>query len=151
VPTKFKNYKKYIVNQVTRFGDIRFAGQVIFIAIVLLITWSGIQAIQSNYKLQQQVAEIKQQNQVASLQNSTIALQNEYYKSNQYLELSARQNFGLALPGEKELLVPQSVALSYTVSPPSFNETSTSSVYMHSQLNFITWVDFFLHRGNDIR
>lgn len=148
---KFKTYKKYIVTQVTRFGDIRFTGQVIFIAVVLLITWSGIQAIQSNYKLQQQVSEIKQQNQVASLQNSTIALQNEYYKSNQYLELSARQNFGLALPGEKELLVPQSVALSYTVNPPTFSGTSTSDNSTSSQLNFITWVDFFLHRGNDIR
>ena len=100
---KLKNYQKTIARQVTRFGDIRFTGQVIFVVIVLLITWSGIRAIQSNYNLQQQVLEAKQQNQVAALQNSTVALQNNYYKSNQYLELSARQNFGLALPGEKEL------------------------------------------------
>jgi hypothetical protein len=47
------------------------------------------------------------------LQNENDDLKNAYYKSPQYLELSARQNFGLAAPGEKELLVPKAVALAH--------------------------------------
>jgi len=145
---KLKQYKKVITIQLTRFGDIRFTGQIIFAVIVLLISWSGVRAIQSNYNLQQQVAELKQQNQLSQLQNSTISLQNEYYNSNQYLELSARQNFGLASPNEKELIVPQSVALGYTETVPYLNNPATTSTSNGKQLNYETWVNFFLHRNS---
>ncbi|MHB1864812.1 MAG: septum formation initiator family protein [Candidatus Saccharimonadales bacterium] len=145
---KLKQYQKYISNLISRFGDIRFTGQVIFVFIVLLITWSGIRAIQSNYSLQQQVLELQQQNQLAQLQNSTIALQNEYYNSNQYLDLSARENFGLASPGEKELIVPQSVALKYTVNVPGINSSNLSNNTSKNQLNYLSWINFFLHRNS---
>ncbi|HEY1645570.1 MAG TPA: septum formation initiator family protein [Candidatus Saccharimonadales bacterium] len=143
---KIKNYQKRLAKQLTRFGDIRFTGQLIFLAIVLLIFWSGVRAVQSNYNLQQQTAELKQQNQVAQLENSTIALQNKYYNSNQYLQLSARQNFGLAAPGETELIVPQSVALSYTQNVPDLSQSTSTSTTTKTQSNYKTWVDFFLHR-----
>jgi cell division protein FtsB len=143
--SKFKDYQKKLTHQLTRFGDIRFTGQLIFMAIVLLIFWSGAKAIQSNYTLQKQVTELKQQNQVSELQNSTIALQNNYYKSNQYLELSARQNFGLAAPGETELIVPSSVALSYTKNVPSNSSAATTN--NSNELNYEAWINFFLHRN----
>ncbi len=147
---KLKNYQKVITQQITRFGDIRFTAQVIFVVIVLLISWSGVRAIQSNYNLQQQVSKLQQQNKLEQLQNETIALQNEYYNSNQYLELSARQNFGLAKAGEKELLVPASVALSYTANVPYIGTTSNSKASTAHQVNYQNWIDFFLHR-NSIR
>jgi cell division protein FtsB len=146
--SKLKKYQKSLTQQITRFGDIRFTGQIIFVVIVLLISWSGVRAIQSNYNLQQQVSELQQQNKLAQLQNETIALQNEYYNSNQYLELSARQNFGLAVTGEKELLIPQSVALSYTASVPDLGTTATPTTGSQNQLNYETWINFFLHRDS---
>lgn len=146
---KLKLYQKKLSDTISRFGDIRFSGQVVFVIIVLLITWSGIRAIQSNYELQQQIAELKQQNQLAQLQNSTIALQNEYYKTNQYLELSARDYFGLALPGDKELIVPQSVALSYTKNVPGITNTNNSQSSNKKQLNYETWINFFLHSNTN--
>jgi cell division protein FtsB len=143
---KLKQYRKSITRTISRFGDIRFTGQLIFLAIVLLVFWSGAKAIQSNYSLQQQEAELKQQNQVEQLQNSTIALQNEYYNSNQYLELSARQNFGLASPGEKELLVPQSVALNYSEPVP---QTAIVAQVANpgNQSNYEAWINFFFRRN----
>jgi cell division protein FtsB len=143
--SKFNDYSKKLTHQLTRFGDIRFTGQLIFMAIVFLIFWSGAKAIQSNYNLQKQITELKQQNQVSELQNSTIALQNNYYKSNQYLELSARQNFGLAAPGETELIVPSSVALSYTKNVPS--SSSSAITNSSNELNYEAWINFFLHRN----
>lgn len=144
---KIKNWFEPIVKRISRFFELRFAGQAVFIVIILLITWSGIGAIQSNYKLQEQLNELNQQNELANLQNENIALQNEYYQSNGYLELSARENLGLALPGETELLVPDNVALSYTVPQPA---TSTGIVKnpTKSQQDFAAWVDFFMHRNN---
>lgn len=143
---KLKQYKNSIANTISRFGDIRFTGQVIFLAIVLLIFWSGAKAIQSNYNLQQQQAELKQQNQLAQLQNTTISLQNDYYNSNQYLELSARQNFGLADPGEKELLVPANVALNYTEPLPQ-SDQSSQSTSTGNESNYQTWINFFFRRN----
>ncbi len=143
--------KKYYLDKATlfirRLNDVRFAGQVIFVVIVLLISWSGVKAIQLNYSLQKQIAAIKQQNAIQKLQNDNLALQNQYYKSNQYLELSARQNFGLAAPGEKEILVPRQVALSYTVAMPGQSKTASAQIKQSAyQNNFRSWVDFFLHR-----
>jgi cell division protein FtsB len=146
-----------IKNQITekislflqRLGDIRFVGQLLFVAIVLLISWSGIKTIQTNYGLQKQISVLNQQNTVQRLQNNNLALQNDYLNSNQYLELSARQNFGLAAPGEQELIVPASVALSYTTNVPSPSTPIPASAHQPAyQRHFEAWVDFFLHRPN---
>jgi cell division protein FtsB len=131
-----------------RFKDVRFSGQVAFIGLVFLISWSGVKAIQTNYDLQKQVTALAQQNTIQKLENENLQLQNSYYNSNQYLELSARQNFGLASPGETEILVPKSVALAYTTRQPSVAATQTTAIshLPTSQRNFEDWVDFFLDR-----
>jgi cell division protein FtsB len=146
--SKIKHYFHLVLDFITRFNDLRFTGQVVFVVIVLLISWSGVKAIQENYGLQKQISTLQQQNNIQQLKNKNMALQNQYYNSNQYLELSARQNFGLGAPGEKELLVPQNVALSYTVNlanttPATAVATNHQPAY---QRNFEDWVDFFLHR-----
>jgi len=143
---KIEPYKQKALTFLQRLCDVRFTGQVVFVVIVLLISWSGIKTIQTNYGLQKQISALKQQNEVQKLQNNNLSLQNEYYNTNQYLELSARQNFGLAMPGEKEIIVPESVAMAYTVNLPGDNSSQSNSskpVYEH---NFQSWVNFFLHR-----
>ncbi len=146
---QIKNYANTIINFIKRLGDVRFAGQVLFVVIVLLISWSGIKTIQTNYGLQKQISGLRQQTDIQKLKNNNLALQNNYFNSNQYLELSARQNFGLASPGEKEIIVPASVALAYTVNPPA-NKTPTASDRLPAyQRNFQSWVDFFMHRQNN--
>lgn len=128
--------------------DIRVAGQVIFGIVVVLVSWSGIKAIDTNYQLQKQIATLQQQNQLQQLENENLKLQNDYYNSDQYLELSARQNLGLGAPGEKELIVPKSVALSYTVPEPEAEKESKAPAVEPPayQRNIQSWVDFFLHR-----
>ena len=145
---KIKHYLKQAEWFVRQLRDVKFAGQILFLIIVLLISWSGVKAIQSNYGLQKQISALHQQNQVQQLENNNLQLQNEYFNSNQYLELSARQNFGLAAPGETELLVPKNVALAHTVTLPSTNTTvdKPSDKQPTYQRNFEAWVNFFMHR-----
>jgi cell division protein FtsL len=148
--TKINQFKQKALFYVQRLGDMRFTGQLVFAIIVLLITWSGIKSIQTNYDLQKQISTLKQQIVVAQLQNNNLALQNSYLDSNQYLELAARQNFGLAAPGEKEIIVPQSVALSYTTNLPTTTpQVTANSQQPGYQKNFESWIDFFLHRQGD--
>jgi cell division protein FtsB len=142
---KLKNYQHS--PYVQQFRDVRAVGLAVFGVIVLLISWSGAKAIQTNYDLQKQIAQLSQENQVQQLENNNLKLQNEYYNTNQYLELAARQNFGLGQPGEKELIVPKSVALAHTVSVSSGqNQARASSKQPFYQRNFEAWMNFFLNR-----
>ncbi|HYH55348.1 MAG TPA: septum formation initiator family protein [Anseongella sp.] len=147
------NIKKLPTEKVTDFAqrltDVGFLGQVLFVILVLLISWSGIKTIQTNYSLQKQITALNQQNDLQKLQNENLRLKNEYYNSNQYLELAARQNFGLAAAGEKQVIVPEKVALSYTVDLPAPTKPIEAKDKQPAyQRNFEAWVNFFLHRQN---
>lgn len=132
--------------------DLRVVGQIIFGAVVLLITWSGVKSVQTNYSLQKQISQLGQQNQVQQLKNNNLSLDNQYYNSNQYLELSARQIFGLGQPGETELIVPQNVALGYLAKTlPVHSSQPAKPIHQpFFERNFQAWVDFFLHRQNTV-
>jgi cell division protein FtsB len=129
--------------------DVRNVGVLIFTVILLLITWSGIKTIQTNYGLQKQIARLQQENSVQKLENDNLTFQNQYYTTDQYKEITARQNLGLGAPGETELLVPKDVALAHTVKQP--DATSAPAIVPKKafwQTNFQAWIDFFLHRGS---
>lgn len=83
-----------------------------------IFSWSGAKVIQTNYGLQKQISELRQQNAVHELENSNLKLKNEYLKTDHFLELSARRHFGKAAPGEKVILVSKNVALRYTKAEP---------------------------------
>lgn len=78
--------------------------------VALLITlnwaWGTVGALQNNFSLQQQVVTLQQQNKYYALQNQTLKYQQQYYKTNEYLELQARTTLNKSLPGEKVLLLP---------------------------------------------
>lgn len=142
-----EKYQQYI----EQLGDIRVIGQIVFVAIVLLISYSGVKVIHTNYQLQQQISQLQQQNEIAKLQNENQKLKNDYYNSSQYLELSARENFGLAAPGEKELIVPKEVALAYAPeSAVSASQTTKAATHQAFIVrNLIAWRNFFLHRSSE--
>ncbi len=133
----------------SRFRDVRFTGLILFAVVVLLISWSGVKVIETNYNLQKQISALQQKVAIAGLQNDNQQLQNEYYNTSQYLELSARENLGLGAPGERELIVPTSVAMAHTVNPPAAAAQSTTTTSKpFYQRNLQAWKDFFTHTQN---
>ena len=142
---KIKKYFDQIQWQSLR--DPRKIGLIVFVVVVLLVSWSGIKAIQSNYNLQKQIVALRQQNSLQQLKNSNLNLQNQYYNSNQYLDIIARQEFGLGQPGETELIVPKHVALAH-LAPIAKQSTSATKVNKQPAYarNFQAWIDFILHR-----
>ncbi len=127
----------------------RNVGLYIFTLIVVVISWSGVKTVQKNYELQKKISVLAQQNAVLKLQNENTALQNKYFETDQYLELAARQNLGLAAPGEQVLLVPKSLAMKY-VDPslaPKTNQVSTTADNRPKYIrNLEAWRDFLLGR-----
>lgn len=133
--------------RVTQFRDVRAIGLLAFLFVALMVTWSGAKVIQRNYELQKEISRMNQEVAVQELANNNLKLQNQYFNTEQYLELKARQDFGLGRPGEKQLLVPKEVALKYVTTPQSKAEAPTPSSRKPAyQRNFEAWVDFFLHR-----
>ena len=119
---------------------------------MLAITWSGVKTVQSNYELQKQISVLKQQNELTKLSNQNTALQSQFYETDQYLELAARQNLGLAAPGETVLLIPKTTAMKYvdqSLTPGSDDSGNNSSETSKSRFaqNFQDWRDFLLGRG----
>ncbi len=132
--------------------DTRNIGLYIFTVIVLAITWSTIKTIQSNYDLQKQASLIKQENQILQLQNQSTALGNKYLQTDQYLDLAARQNLGLAAPGEKVLLVPKTVSAKYLDASIKLQSSNLTGSSIDSRPKYIknieAWRDFLLGRSS---
>ncbi|HSH18276.1 MAG TPA: septum formation initiator family protein [Candidatus Saccharimonadales bacterium] len=131
-----------------RLADVQVIGQVGFVVIVLLISYSGVKVIHTNHQLQQQITRLQQENEIQRLKNENLKLRNQYYNSPQYLELAARQNFGLAQAGEKEYIVPKSVALKYAPEAVVAGAAPAANApkQLFFQRNLQAWLDFFLHR-----
>jgi cell division protein FtsB len=139
-----------ITDYVLQFRDVRAVGLLLFLLVVLMISWSGVKAIDTNYRLQKQISRLEQQVAVQKLQNTNTKLQNQYLETNQYLEIAARQNFGLAAPGETVLNVPQSAALAQTVDLPDTEQAElkrTQAKQPAYQRHFQAWINFLLHRS----
>lgn len=130
--------------------DVRAIGFIVFGIIVLLVSWSTVGIIQTNYELQRKISRLEQQNRVYELEKNNLRLRNEYYGTDQYLELTARKAFGRAAPGERVYIVPEKVALAHTVpmpetKPDAVEQTSPKPTY---QRNFEAWMNFLFHRAD---
>lgn len=146
---KTKHYHQKISEYTDQLRDMRVVGLGVFVVIVLMISWSGVKTIEANYTLQRDISGKKQQNDVQKLINENQKLENQYYASKQYQDITARQNFGLAAPGETVLIVPKNVALKHTVDLP--NEAAQELAVAKAkqpayQRNFQAWMNFLLHR-----
>ncbi|GAC1391606.1 MAG: hypothetical protein NVSMB46_04720 [Candidatus Saccharimonadales bacterium] len=145
---KIKNYNYKTI--IALIKDIRVLGLLAFTVIVILVSWSGVKVIQINFDLEKQVAKLKQENQIHELENNNMKLQNEYYKTNTYLELSARKQFGKALPGESVIIIPKQEALTYSASIVAITTNPYSTIKKTSTYknNLNAWLDFFTHRNH---
>ena len=148
--SSLRSYGQKVRDYLLSLRDVRNVGMLVFVALALLVSYSGARAVQTNYALQKQVYELAQANTVQKLTNDNVALTNDYYKTSQYLEVSARQNLGLAAAGETVLLVPKSVALAHTVAVPEETTTKTAAEKKLPlwRENFEAWMNFFLNRSS---
>lgn len=139
-----------VVNFVKRLTDLRFLGQVIFVIIVILVSWSTARAIQANYDLQKQVAAQQKENQVQQLRNDNLKIKNQYLETDEYLELTARRQLGKAAPGEKVVIIPKEVAMRYTVESTIKTDDEVQQTANEDrpfyQKNLEAWNQFFFRR-----
>ncbi len=128
----------------------RFLGQIVFVVIVLLVSWSTAKAIQQNYDVQKQVAAKQKENDVQKLKNENIKIKNKYLETDEYLELTARRQLGKAAPGEIVVNIPKDVAMRYTVEssikPDDQIQQEAEEDKPTYQRNLEAWNRFFFRR-----
>lgn len=95
-----------------------------------------ISVMNHNYDLQHQVDQGKLDNEVMKLQNENLRLEQAYYKTDEYLELSARSLLGRAQAGEHMVILPR------VQDDQAAN--ATKSVTTSEKSNFDQWIDFLM-------
>ena len=126
-----------IIKRYRHLLTIQNAGLVVAVVIALSWVWGSVVTLQKNYKYQREVDANNQLIEVRKLQNKTYQYQQAYYKSDEFLELSARAKLGLALPGEALVLLPSSEGIKDT------DATKTvATVSATTESNFAQWMRF---------
>lgn len=141
------NKNKYL-KKVEPFMDVRVFGLMVFAVIMLLVSWSGLKVLQTNYELEKRITQLNQRNQIQDLQNQNLKLKNQYFETDQYLELTARRQFSKAAPGEKLYLVPDSVAMAKTIDVPkeAVQVKASEKPLPKYRENLNAWMAFLMHR-----
>ena len=111
-------------------------------ALAFLLVWQASSAALENYALQKEVDDLRSEVELLELENQSIGYNIEYYKTDAYLDLAARENFNLKSPGEKVLYVP---VLNENSNSETDSEEPTSQQEPESS-NFQQWLDFLFGR-----
>ena len=145
--------KKNLITRFKQLTDMRVLGLLAFGVIAILITWSGLKVAKTNYELEKKISQLEQRNSVEELENANLRLRNEYYKSDQYLELATRSKFNKAASGEKLYFIPKEVELSNTLRSPikvkqekPQKKQEQKSKYRQ---NFEAWMKFLFNPASD--
>lgn len=79
---------------------------VIVIAFVIAAgwAWGAVNVMQRNYELQRNVSQKQRELQLVELQTQNLEYEKQYYKTNEYQSLAARDVLGLGDPGERVLI-----------------------------------------------
>lgn len=109
------------------------------------VFWLGfmtitIDVMNRNYRLQRQVDQGMLDNQVIEIQNENLRLERAYYKTDEYLELSARALLGKALPGEHLVLLKRAEVA-------DTNQGKTNQQF-EQRSNLDQWLDFLSGKHN---
>lgn len=114
------------------------------IAVALLVgaswAWGSIGLMQRNYGLQKELDKKYQQQQLIDLEVQNLTFKRNYFQSDEYKELAARQNLGLVMPGESVLILPPN---SEEVKQSDLKEKSEEILApITTPSNFDQWMDF---------
>ena len=133
IPDFAQLYKKY-----QHLITVQNAGLAVAVIIAFVWVWGAVATLQQNYQHQRRVDANSQQIELMKLQNQNFEYMQAYYRSDEFLELSAREKLGKAFPGEKLVILPSSDHIKDTQS-----STAAVSGITEEESNFSKWMDFF--------
>jgi len=115
--------------------------------VALGLAWNTVSAMQRNYRLQQQYDQLKAEVELYGLENQNLRYTIAYQKTDDYLELAARDKFNKANPGETLVYLPTNGA---TKQAPVAKAVAKKSQQQNSgwRANVNSWWEFL--RGREL-
>lgn len=77
----------------------------VIVGVVLILVFMIVRSLEQNYQSESYIKESLLENEIQEIENENLALQQEYYSSTEFLELSARKA-NKAYPGENLVILP---------------------------------------------
>lgn len=111
-------------NNLKEFFSLNNLVYLLAVSLAFVIVWQTAIVILDNYALQQEVDDLKEEVSLLELENQRLSFNIEYYKTDAYLDLAARENFNLKAPGERVVYVPRNDTTESIESTDSTNEQS---------------------------
>lgn len=135
IKTKLRRFYFRIKHDYLSFDNVVF-----FIAIVTCFIWtySSLSAMSRNWELSQKIAARKRELALLEYEVEVMEIENAYYKSTEYQELSARSKQNKILDGEKLVYLPEN---SETARKKYDAETNDDSATVEPS-NFSQWMSF---------
>lgn len=133
--TKFRRFYFRIKHDYLSFDNIVFF---VAIAACFFFTYDSLSATSRNWELSQKLATRKRELALLQLEVETMELENAYYRSPEYQELSARAKQNKLLEGEHLVYLPENseaAVKKYDEKPAEADETPAPS-------NFSQWMSF---------
>jgi len=81
--------------------------QVFGVVIAVSLIWNTVKVVQKNYGLQAQVDKLSDEISILELQNQQLQYDIGYFKTDEYLELAAREKFNKRADGERVIALPK--------------------------------------------
>lgn len=129
-------------NNLKEFFSLNNLVYLLVVALAFVIVWQTALVILDNYALQQEVDDLKEEVALLELENQKLSFNIEYYKTDAYLDLAARENFNLKSPGEKVVYVPRA----QITDPEESTDTAEGQNNIDSASNVDQWLYFLFGR-----
>ena len=127
----------HLYNRYRQYLNIQNGTIVLALLIAMGWMWGTVQTLQKNFRYQQEVDALTQNVELEQRRKQNLEYQQQYYRSDEFLELSARQRLGKANPGEKLIILPDSDSISDTAG-------GTGDQVAREQVsNLAQWAEFF--------
>jgi len=117
--------------------NVQNAGLFVAVTIAVSWVWGAAVTLQKNYDYQQKVDVLSEQIELTKLKNQNLSYEQAYLRSDEYLELKARQYLGKGQQGEKLVILPSSDEVK------DVSSLETETVAKPGQTNFDKWMQFF--------
>ena len=128
---------KFNHQHLKHYATIQNGAVTLALLIAVVWVWGTVVTLQRNFEFQRQVDSLDQEVELMKLENENLAFQKRYYKSDEFLELSARQRLGKASPGEHLVILPSSTDIKDEV------KSTTPAKKAVEASNFSQWMQFF--------
>jgi hypothetical protein len=126
----------------------------VVIAVALIIgagwAWGSVGMMQRNFELQKELDAHSRQLVLAQLQTDNLAYEQRYYKSSEYQELAIRDRMGLAMPGEKALILPPNSTAAKNADTTQTGDTTSKEASVPPS-NFELWMNFLFGSRNETK